>query len=104
MQDTAAIAEAGNALTIQEMCVNTRHLRRHVGTHTEAASGKLIDKLEGGQLKQRTGAGQQGVEVLKQRRHDLFITMPLQQIKDRTAQALNGRRLMRQRIGNVFGK
>ena len=94
MQHAAAIAQAGHALTVQKMRIDACHLRRHVGTHAEAASGELINQLEGREFEQRTGAGQQRIEVFEQRRHHLFVTMPLQQVEDRAAQALDGCRFV----------
>jgi hypothetical protein len=51
MQHAAAIAQAGNALAIEQMGVDTRHLRRDVGANSHRAAGQLIDQLEGAQVK-----------------------------------------------------
>ena len=46
MEDTIAIAKTDDPRSVQQMCVNTRHLGRHVGTYTEGPAGSLVDQFE----------------------------------------------------------
>jgi hypothetical protein len=84
MEDAVAIAQPGDPLPIEQMGVDPGNLRRHVGAHPERASRQLIDEFESPQLQILAGAGEQGIEVLEQGRHDQFVAVHL-----RTDQAVD---------------
>ena len=88
---------------IEQMGVDACRLRRDVGAHSHAASGNLVDQLEGTQIEIMAGAGQQRLEVLKHRRHDEFEAMTAEVIEQAPTQALDAFGLIRESVGNVFG-
>jgi hypothetical protein len=55
--------------------VDARHLRRGVGAQAQGAARELVDQLEGLQAQRLAGAGEQGFEVLQQRRHHQLIAI-----------------------------
>jgi hypothetical protein len=102
VQDATAIAQPRNPLAIEQMRVDTCHLRRHVGPHAHGPPGKLIDQLERPQLQILTRPGSQRIEILQQRRHDELIAMRAEGIKQATAQAFEFRRFGRQSVLDVI--
>jgi len=65
VQHRAAITQARNADTIEQVSVDARHLRRGVGPQAQRAAAELIDQLEGLQVEFATGARQQRLEILE---------------------------------------
>ncbi|MNJ76575.1 hypothetical protein D3C77_738870 [compost metagenome] len=59
VQHVAAIAQAGHAGAVQQVRINARDLRSHVGPHTQSAPCQLINQLASAQIQIATGAGQQ---------------------------------------------
>jgi hypothetical protein len=57
------------------MGVDAGNLWRRVGTQTQGATGKLVNQLEGLNVKRFTGAGQQRVEVFQQRGGHQFVAV-----------------------------
>ena len=102
MQHAVAIAQAGHALVVEQVGVDTRRLRRDVGTYAHRPAGKLIDQLEGAQVQILAGAGQQRLQVFQHRRHDKFETASPEMIQDGTAQLLDASGFRRQGISDVF--
>ncbi|MNI32990.1 hypothetical protein D3C85_852830 [compost metagenome] len=59
VQHITAIAQAGYAGAVQQVRINARDLRSHVGPHTQSAPCQLINQLASAQIQIATGAGQQ---------------------------------------------
>ncbi len=59
MQHVAAVAQAGDAGAVEQVRVDARDLRGHVGAHAQGAAGQLIDQLAGAQVQIAAGARQQ---------------------------------------------
>jgi hypothetical protein len=70
MQDTPGIAKTRNGSAVQQMRIDTRHLRRHIRAQPHRPSRQLVDQLEGSQVRILSGARHQGVQVFQHRRHD----------------------------------
>src|SRR5450830_18275 len=104
MQDTAGIAQARYRFTIEQVGIDTRHLRGHISTYPERTSGQLIDQLEGPQIGILTSTGQQRFEILQQRRHDHFIAIQTELIEHAATQLFNLARFGWQDVSNIFGK
>jgi hypothetical protein len=93
MQHAVAITQTGHALVVEQMRIDTRSLRRDVGTHPHGPPGQLVDQLEGAQLEILPGAGQQRFEVFQHRRHDQFEAAAAKVVEHRAAQAFDACRL-----------
>jgi hypothetical protein len=89
---------------VDQMGVDTRGLRRHVGAHAKHAAGQAIDHLEGFQIKITRSAGEQRIEVLHQRRANQVVAITVEQIEQTAAQCLRLPGIRRQDIFDVFGK
>ncbi|MOA14248.1 hypothetical protein D3C78_1343380 [compost metagenome] len=59
VQHVAAIAQAGHAGAVQQVRINARDLRSHVGPYTQSAPRQLINQLASAQIQIATGARQQ---------------------------------------------
>jgi len=57
------------------MRINARRLLRGVGTQSEHAARHLIHQLEGLKIQRFASAGEQGIEMFQQRRHDQLIAI-----------------------------
>src|SRR5829696_7272618 len=86
---TAGVAQPHDALSIQYMSVDTRHLRRRVCTQTELSTARLIRQLERTQIEIATSAGQQGLSVLDQRRYHQFVAVAAVKIEQGPPQMLD---------------
>ena len=91
VQHAAAIAQARDALAVQQMRVDARHLRRDVGAHAHHAAGELVHQLEGAQVQVVAGAGQQRLQVLEQRRHHQLVAVHAEQLQQPRAQRIRSR-------------
>ena len=104
VQHAAAVAQARHAAAVEQVGVDARDLRRHVGAHAHAAAGELVDQLEGAQLEVLAGAGGERVEVLEQRRdHELVAAQP-EGVEQTAAQALQPVGVGRQGVLDVVGQ
>ena len=104
MQHRAAVAEAGHAFTVEQVSVNAGDLLRGIGTHTERTAGQQIDHLEGLQIQRFAGAGQQGVDMLYQRRHHQLVAVAARSVQQGTPVVFNQSCLRRQHISDMVGK
>lgn len=60
-QHRAGITQAGRTFMIDQVGIDTRGLRRHVGAHAKHTAGQAIDHLEGFQIKITRRAGEQRI-------------------------------------------
>ena len=104
MQHAAGVAQAGDGGTVEQMGVDARHLRRHVGTQAEHAARQLVDQFKGAQVGILASAGHQRFQILEQRRHHQFISVQTEIIQHEAAQLFDLARFRRQNIGNIFGQ
>jgi hypothetical protein len=104
MQHAAAVAQARHAFAVEEVRVDARHLRRDVGAQAHHAARELVDHLEGAQLEVVTGAGEQRVGVLDERRHHELVVLAEKQVQNGTAQHLDAHRLGGQDVVDVLGQ
>ena len=58
MQRAVAVTQASHTLMVEQVSIDTRSLRRDVGTHPHGPPGQLVDQLEGAQLEILPGPGQ----------------------------------------------
>lgn len=58
MQRAVAVTQASHTLMVEQVSIDTRSLRRDVGTHPHGPPGQLIHQLEGAQLEILAGPGQ----------------------------------------------
>ncbi len=103
-QHAAGVAQPRHAGLVEQVGVDARDLRRHVGTHAEQPSGQRIDHLEGLQVEVMAGPGEQRVEVLDQRRLHQAVAVRAEMIEQRAAQALDALRLVGQDIVDILGQ
>jgi len=73
VQHRAAIAQAGHALPVEQVRIDTGHLRRGVGPQAHHAARELVDQLEGLQIQRFAGAGEQRLQMFQQRRHHQLV-------------------------------
>lgn len=104
MQHAAGVAQAGDGGAVEQVRVDTGHLRGHVGAQAQHAAGNLVDQLEGAQLGILAGAGHQGLDVFQQGRHDEFVAVQAEVIQHQAAQFFNLARFGRQNVRNMFGQ
>ena len=104
VQHRAAVAQARDALAVEQVRVDARHLRRGVGAHAERAAAELVDQLEGLQVEFAAGARQQRLQVLEQRRHHQLAAVAARHVEQAAAQFLDAPGLGGQHIGDVLGQ
>src|SRR5262245_48106457 len=75
MERARAVAQTGDALTVEQVSVDPRDLRRHVGPQAHRPTRQLVDQLERAQVEVMAGAGQERLDVLEQRRDDEFVAV-----------------------------
>src|SRR6185312_3196670 len=97
-----AVAQTGNAASIEQVRVDARHLRRGVGAQAHHAPGQLIHQLEGLQAQRLASAGEQRLQVLEQRRHDQLVAIAARRVEQTPAQFFDVSGLGRQNIGDVI--
>ena len=102
VEHPVAVAEAGYARAVQQVGIDPRHLRRHVGAHTQGATSVLIHQLESAQIQLAASTRQQRFQIFDQRRLDQLIAPACVKIKQPTAEGFQSGRLVRQHIGNGF--
>src|SRR5882724_8426660 len=86
------------------MRVDARDLRRDVGAHAHGLARDLVHHLEGTQLEIVSGAGEEGVHVFEERRHDQLVFLRKKQIQDGAPQPLDPLRLRREDVLHVLGQ
>ena len=89
MQHAAGVAQTARAFTTQGMRIDTRHLRRDVGTKTHLATRLRVNNLEGTQVEILASPCQQGLQVFDMRGDDELIAPALEQIQHLTARHFN---------------
>jgi hypothetical protein len=97
-----AVAQAGHALAVEQMGVDASHLGRAVCAKAQGAAGELIDQFEGLKTEGFTRAGEQGFQVLHQRRHDQLVAIASGRVQQAPAKFFDVTGLGRQDIGNVI--
>ena len=102
MDDGAAVAQAREALAVEQMGVDASHLLRGIGTQAHGAARQLVDELAGLQVQRLPCAGEQGFEVLQHGRHDQFIAIATCGIEQASTQFFDVPGLGRQDIGDVI--
>ncbi len=102
VQGAAAVAQPGDTLAVQQMRIDARHLRRDVGAQTHAATGELIDQLEGAQIQIVAAAGKQRFDILKQRGDDEFVAVTGKFVEQAAPQSLDTRRIAWQDVFDRF--
>jgi hypothetical protein len=85
-QDAARITKTGGCGLVQDVRIDARDLRRDVGANAEQAAGHRIDDLERLQLEVAAAAGQQGIEMLDERRLHEAIATGREVVEQRAAQ------------------
>jgi hypothetical protein len=84
--------------------VDARDLRRDVRAHAEQAPGQRVDHLERLQLEIASGAGEQRLEVLDQRRLDEAVAVPAEMVEQRAAQRFEPLGLIGEDVLDVLGE
>ena len=89
VQHRARVAEPDRDLPAgKPMSVDPGHLGRHVRTHPEHPSRRLVGHLEGPEVEVGTGAVEQGIEVLEEGGHHELVAPGGEEIDDRPAERL----------------
>ncbi len=104
VQHRAAITQAGDALAVEQVRIDTRHLRRDVGAQTQQPSRQLIHQLEGPQVEIVAGARKQRIEILEHGRYNQLVAVREEQVEDAAAQPFHPRRFRGQDVLDVFRK
>ena len=73
-----------------------------VGTQTQGAARELVHQFEGLQVEGFTRTGQQGFQMLQQRRHHQLVAIATGGVKQYAAKFFDVACLGRQDIGNVI--
>ena len=102
VQHRPAIAKTRQRCAAQQMGINARHLRRGVSTQTQGATRQLVHQLEGLQIQGLARAGQQGLQMLQQRRHDQLVAIATGGIQHFAAEFFDVASLGGQDIGNMI--
>ncbi len=104
VQHAAGIAQPRHALTVEQMRIDARHLRRDVGAQCQGAPAQLIDQLEGAQIHVVAAIDQQRFGIFQQRRRDQLISRLAQQIEELRAHPFDAPCLVGQHVFYIFGK
>ena len=102
MNDRTAVAQTGYALAIEQMCINARHLLRHVCTQAHGATGELVNQFGGLKGKSFACTRQQGLQILQHGWHDKLIAIAARSIEQSSTQFFDVPCLGGQNIGNVI--
>jgi len=102
VQHRPAIAQACDALAIEQMRVDARHLRCAVGAQAHHAPRELIDQFESLQVECLTGPRQQGLQMLQQGWHHQLVAIATRDIEQVSSKFLDVPGFRRQDIGNVI--
>ena len=102
MQHAAGITQARHALAIEQMRIDTRHLRRDIGAQSQGTPAQLIDQLEAAQIHIIAVIDQQRFGIFQQRRRNQLIAGPAQQIEELRAHPFDAPRLIRQHVLDIF--
>jgi hypothetical protein len=86
------------------MCVDASHLGCGVSTHAQRSPRKLVHQLESTQILPATGAAQERLEMLDQRRHDQLKAVLTRQIQQLTAHFLKAASLCWKDVSEVLGQ
>jgi hypothetical protein len=97
-----AVAQAGHALAVEQVGIDAGDLGRAVGAQAKRAARELVHELEGHEVQRFAGAGEQGLQVLDQRRHDQLIAVAAGCVQQAPAKFFDVTGLGRQDIGNVI--
>ena len=81
VQATAGITQTTYALSTQNMRIDTRALRRHVGTDADRAPRPRIHEFECAVIQIAAAAGQKRINVLHHRRLNQFKAVHLKKVK-----------------------
>jgi hypothetical protein len=103
MGHAAAVAQPRHTLAVEQVRIDTGHLRRDVGTHPHQTAGQLVDQLERLELQILASTGQQRLEVFEQRRRDQLVAVQTEIIEQSAAQIFQLRRLGGQSVLDIFG-
>jgi hypothetical protein len=104
VQHRTAVAKSGDATAIEQMGVDTRDLWRRVSANAQGSAAQLVDEFERSQIEFAARSGQQGIEVLEQRRDDQLETVRTSDVEQRSAQDLDSSGFDWQNIGDVLGQ
>ena len=105
VQHRTCVAQTVNPLIGgQKMRIDTRHLRRNVGTDAQLPTAQLIDHQNSFQRQTRVNVRQQGMAVFHQRRLYQLVTVHSEQSQQLLSRAFQLSGVGRQHIGNMFGK
>jgi hypothetical protein len=102
MQHRTQVTQAGGRLPLERVRVDAGGLRRHVGAHPQHAPVQLVGQLEGLQVEVMSGAGQQGLQVFDEGRHDQFVAPARVQIEQFPPRALQPPGMGRQDFLDAF--
>ena len=102
VQHRPAVAQAGDAFAVKHVGVDACGLRGAVGAHAERPAAHLVDQLEGLQVEGVTGAREQRLDVLEQRRDDELETVAAGRVEQAAPQHFHVARPVGQDIGDVL--
>ena len=102
MQDRAAIAQPSQGDAIEQVGIDSCHLRRGVSANPQGTTAELVHQFESFEIKGMPGSGQQRFKMLEQRRHDQFIAIATRHIQPDTAQFFYTSGLSRQNVSDVL--
>ena len=103
-QHTAGVAEAGDAGLVQQVRVDARNLRRRVGAQSQHAPRLRVDGLERQEVEVTTGARQQRIEELDQRRLHQPVPAHPEVVEQDAAQRLHARSFRGQHVLDGLGE
>jgi hypothetical protein len=102
VQHRAAVAQARDTLTVEQVGIDAGHLGRAVGAQAHHAARELVHQLEGLQVQRLAGAGEQRLQVLQQRRHHQLVAIAAGHVEQVAAEFFDVPGLGGQDIGNVI--
>ena len=104
VQHRTAITQTCQARAAQQMRIDACHLGRGVSAQAQSAARQLIHQLESLQIQSFARAGQQGLQMLQQRRHDQLVAIATGGVQQFAAEFFDVASLGGQDIGNVIRK
>jgi len=102
VQHRAAVAQAHDAVAVEQMRIDARCLRCRVGADPQTASAQLVDELEGPEVEFAAGSGEQSIQMLYQRRNHELETVGPGSVEKRATDRLKVARFVRQHIGHML--
>ena len=96
------VAESRDPGAVQNVGIDTRHLRRDIGAESSLTAARLIDKLDRRAIEPVAGTGEKRIQELEHGRTDSFKSVRPHHFEGARTQGFKFPRLPGQHVGNMI--